>query len=106
MDFEVDNDGNKILKKSSPSSITVIFADGVRSNLLSRAFDHFRLVLLAAEQTEKMEVWSQRVRRAGNNEIAISLITSRAELILKREKEHVESKASWPYLFGGGKGYF
>lgn len=56
MDFEVDNDGNKILKKSSPSSITVIFADGVRSNLLSRAFDHFRLVLLAAEQTEKMEV--------------------------------------------------
>lgn len=56
IDFEVDNDGNKILKKSSPSSITVIFADGVRSNLLSRAFDHFRLVLLAAEQTEKMEV--------------------------------------------------
>lgn len=57
IDFEVDNDGNKILKKSSPSSIMVIFA-GYRG---WRSFEPFIACNLITsgvllEQTEKMEV--------------------------------------------------
>lgn len=63
----------------------------VRSKLFCRVqFDHFRCIVAPRNKRKKMQHLNQRgTFDAGNNEIAISLITSRAELILKEGKQRV-----------------